>query len=1788
MNKLGASVLHPMELFKSGTSILLVAILFSFSLFLSDRPAPGPHPDRGAAPSALYPLPRFEKNLGQAGSDADFLCRGRNHLLLLGPAGSSLHLLDTGTGDSFIPLRMQVAGARTGSRGRGVNELRSKSNYYIGNDPNSWRTGVPHYERVEYADLYPGIDMTYYFRGQEVEFDFIVAPGADGGAIRLSFAGADKLVTDEEGHLSIHAQGEQLVYHKPLAWQQRAGRTQPVEVQFALLDEKSIGFDIASYDHRAELVIDPQIVYATYLGGSDTDTGNGIAVDPDGCAYVTGSTVSANFPTQNAFQGTLTPGMFSNLSDVFVTKLSADGRDLLYSTYLGGRWDDRGAAIAVDASGRACVTGQTSSDDDAGKPGYQGFPLQRAFQETIGGPNFPDAFVTVLDPYGNLYYSTYLGGEYEDAGTDIAVGADGSLYITGKEFSFDFPVKNAYLEKKPGYYFDAFVTKIDPAKSGAASLIYSTHLGGTADTYGNAIAVDGSGCAYVTGKTSAMDFPTLHAIQPAYQGKGDIFVSKFDPANSGAASLIYSTFLGDAVSNEGLGIAVDAHGCAVVSGYGPVPVTSGAFATPGSAFISKLNAAGTGFLWSARPYNARKLALDPDGNVYTNSSYLYPGAGAGVMALKADGTDTLYTSRIVVVPQDVAVSGSGDVYAAGTTTLEDFPVVNPFQSSLAGKSDLFIVKMAGTVRKTLAVTPDPIYFPLTLPGEIARKSVEIASSGGAAVEIGNIEVEPAALFALENAPSLPLTLKPGEKVEFQIAYAPPAALHKGSSPAATGALTIVSDAEVPIKAVALFAAGIIVNDAGDKADYDLNDGICDTDPDQPGNQCTLRAAIQNVNALGDENITDVYIRIPGSGGGMIRPTAPLPAIDFPVRFDPLEGGEVLLNGSDAGEADGLVIRSGYCHLHLFMFYNWRGHGLRLEGMESNLVERCTFRGNGTEEGPPRAAIMVSESSFNQIRDNVIYSNNGDGIVLSGEAAAHNTIDANWIGYNRLGSSGTALQKRGIVIANGHDNTLSANLIGFNEAGILVESVPPLSGQAGKNRIVDNWIGLDKEGTLPAGNRGNGIELKGAVQTLIENNVAAFNKEGLLISDFSRGTQILHNKIGTVVNGKTNTTLWGNQETGIRLHRGAEDTYIQGNLISGNDGVGIFVGYLLSAAAVKRTTIEKNIIGLDVDGAVPLFNKRDGIVLLGDSEANIIRQNTISGNGANGIRLYGVKESTEISHNRIGTDTSGTEGVANREDGIYILRSANFLIMGNTVSGNENFQIRLEETRPGVNSIIDNRIGPRPDGSALGIGVKKSKAGIRLSHASADIDVNLIAYNETGLSCTNLSKGEIEHNVIRDNDVGVSIDYSPMVVSMNAINQNGIGLDIRNLKSSAAMVTGNHIHGNKYTHSGIHLTDAGAVIAGNAIYADAGDGIFIQGAGTPVIRKNNFLDNRGFALRHTGTLSPVNAQFNWWGATNGPGGSGPGSGDEVDAGVDFSGWRREQVSLFVCPSRDTVLLRTGVWDPVNLLFQNWTIPNDVVTFRVTADKNWLITQEEKTVTLKDSSGGRGQAIFAIPFGTRAGSTARVEVRAVSKTNPAHRDTARFVAMAGSMALSIVTVQPDSIIMSPGDSARFSAFGHNQFNMFSNFVPEWQCSGGTIDDQGLYVAGSKYGEYQVTGRDPGSGLSATARVWIVENTGVGEEALLLPEEFALEQNYPNPFNAGTRIRYSLPAQSRVTIEIFDLLGRRIRTLADQTRPAGSHTIEWAGEDERGEAMPSGLYLYRIRSDRYTCCRKMVLVR
>src|SRR3989442_679598 len=507
----------------------------------------------------------FEANQGQTEPQVKFLSRGSGYTLFLTSTEAVLmltkadahakhripgeaRLVEPEKGAGTV-LRMKLLGANPAPAVAGVGELPGKSNYFVGNDPKKWRANVPTYAKIEYRDVYPGVNLVYYGNQRQLEHDFVVSPGADPKAITLAFEGMDGVAIDALGDLVLRADGGEVRLRKPIVYQEQDGQRAVIPTRYVLKAEREVAFEVAAYDATKPLIIDPVLAYSTYLGGSGGDQGFGVAVDAVGNAYVTGFAGSSDFPTTaGAFQTAFGGGE----ADAFVTKLNPTGSALVYSTYLGGDGFDPGDGIAVDATGNAYVTGLTFSTNFPTTPG--------AFQTT---PKFAsDAFVVKLNAAGTaLVYSTFLGGDGFDQGHGIAVDAEGNAYATGGTSSTNFPTTTGAFRTTFGGRSDAFVTKLN---GDGSALVYSTYLGGFSSDRGNAIAVDAAGNAYVAGLTFSTNFPTTPgAVRETFGGIFDAFVTKLNPAGT---ALVYSTFLGGSSLDEGFGIAVDTAGSGYVAG----------------------------------------------------------------------------------------------------------------------------------------------------------------------------------------------------------------------------------------------------------------------------------------------------------------------------------------------------------------------------------------------------------------------------------------------------------------------------------------------------------------------------------------------------------------------------------------------------------------------------------------------------------------------------------------------------------------------------------------------------------------------------------------------------------------------------------------------------------------------------------------------------------------------------------------------------------------------------------------------------------------------------------------------------------------------------------------------------------------------------------------------------------------------------------------------------------------------------------------------------------------------
>ena len=470
----------------------------------------------------------FEANEGQADSRVRFISRGSRHTLFLTQTEAVLALIkppafkgdggvrasagilkkeSSSEGVEHASLRMKLVGSNSAASVTGVDRLPGKSNYFVGNDPKKWQAGVSNFARVHYGEVYPGIDMVYYGNQGRLEYDFIVAPGADPRVIRLLFEGARRVRVGGRGDLILRTAVGEVRQQKPFAYQDADRVRTRIPARYIVAANNTVRIELGSYDKSKPVIIDPILVYSTYLGGSGGDSGLAIAIDSAGSAYVTGVTHSLNFPT--------TPGAFKTTTlttnQVFVTKLNPSGAGPVYSTYLGS---GEGNDIAVDSAGNAYITGTTVAEDD---PTTEG-----AFDRTQNGGG-GDLFITKLNATGSgLIYSTFVGGPDADQGISLAVDPAGNAYVTGLTISPDFPITPGALQSefRGGQesfctWGDAFITKLNPSGTG---LVYSTFLGGADGQVGFGVTVDTAGNAYVSGVTASTDFPVTPGAAQTVHG----------------------------------------------------------------------------------------------------------------------------------------------------------------------------------------------------------------------------------------------------------------------------------------------------------------------------------------------------------------------------------------------------------------------------------------------------------------------------------------------------------------------------------------------------------------------------------------------------------------------------------------------------------------------------------------------------------------------------------------------------------------------------------------------------------------------------------------------------------------------------------------------------------------------------------------------------------------------------------------------------------------------------------------------------------------------------------------------------------------------------------------------------------------------------------------------------------------------------------------------------------------------------------------------------------------------
>ena len=519
----------------------------------SERPQPFAPPASRERLAALGTVAMaFEPNRGQAAPDASYLARGRGYLVEVGHRRARLRLR-TGEGEAPADLEMQVLHASPRARARAERPQPGRSHYLVGADRTRHLLDVPHFSGVSVRGIYPGIDLAYYGKQSSLEYDFIVTPGADPSRIALRFHGQDSLELSAGGDSVFRFGARELRHPRPVVYELPGGA--PVEGRFVVAGDGTVGFDVPEWDRSRTLVIDPTLVFGTYLGGTANDNARGVAVDGAGSIYVAGTTFSATaFPLQTPAQGTL-----GGASDAFVTKFNATGTAIVYSTYFGSSNTDEGRGIAVDGAGQAYITGSTngsipgsttvcnSSDGFVARLAAAGSAIGYARCFGTGGTEWGnaiavdgasnayvtglwsggDAFVGRINPAGTTFTNTILAGSSIEEGFGIAADTAGNVCVAGQTSSTNFPLVNARQGALGGSFSlpDAFVAKYNAS----GTVVFSTYLGGSSIDGATGTAIDGAGNCYVIGSTLSNDFPTANAAQGASTGGGDAFVTNTTP-----------------------------------------------------------------------------------------------------------------------------------------------------------------------------------------------------------------------------------------------------------------------------------------------------------------------------------------------------------------------------------------------------------------------------------------------------------------------------------------------------------------------------------------------------------------------------------------------------------------------------------------------------------------------------------------------------------------------------------------------------------------------------------------------------------------------------------------------------------------------------------------------------------------------------------------------------------------------------------------------------------------------------------------------------------------------------------------------------------------------------------------------------------------------------------------------------------------------------------------------------------------------------------------------------------
>ena len=1293
--------------------------------------------DRTAPASAVLSSPlSFELNQGQTYSSIDYIARGDGYSLFLDQDQALLAL--NGSDGTIDSLKMSLIGSNSDAEVSGLDARLTRSNYLIGNNQSEWITEVPHFGRIEYSDVYAGIDLAYYgTSSNQIEYDFIVAPRTDPERIRLQFSGVNALTLDDDGNLVLQVNSGDVIQQAPFIYQESAGKRVQVDGHYVLHNNNEVGFAIGNYDSNRTLVIDPIVTYFNYLGSGNADSGNDIAVDIDGKAYIVGDTVNTDFgidenPTPKNFA-------LTGNSDVFIARYNEDGTELEYLTFLGGDKNDTVAGLALDSSGAAYLTGTTSSAN---------FPVENAFKQTIdeGAPEAAavgaDAFVTKLSPDGSkLVYSTYLGERGNDKAFDIAVDSEGKAYVTGvidritvAPFEgFDFTSKGQAYHANDINWSGKFLDGNGNENGSLTLFLEDGHLTGiSGGTVPNNPQFNFSSISFndnESGKADILEANPLPFVNNTFsfsRTNNNIGISfdiqgQLDSPRKISGTLNYQVNRADGISESGTrtfilfknsednfiaqfsvdgseiefstslpgqmnSIAVDSSGDIYVAGVTTddgFPVANETQSLRGSndhpdAFVAKLNIA--------------NLQENTDSSGLLFSTFL-----GGEM-------DDSITDLFIEEQSDDAGNPQTNIYVVGTTESMDFPTVNAFQQSLAGSTDAFITKFDEANSELVYST----YLGNTRSD--SAQGVVVDARGQATVfDTTTSRDDPATDDVNEDFPHVasnrPInarsfntflsTLTPdGNELRFSTILG-------GSSEDRASAIALHDDQYfVTGKTFSnglgtdfafetrksgnfdAFAAKIrepiIVNIVEDLEDPNPDDDVPDVNPDTLVIETSLRAAIEFANKRTNARIT----LSDDSGDPDLEDFVELPDI-------------IVFNLPDGATVPTITLMAELPAIE---------ESVIIDGSTQQLSHRVDLDGSQIE---------------------------GDGITI-------NSDDVTLSGLNVNNFIGTG------VIVEHPDNEVLFDVvlremdISLNGTGVLFKDVIFAEISQSEVRLNDNH-GLVIDGGLfnevfglYSENGQSGVVIQGsdAEENLVSATIEENDQSGVHIKDGATKN---------IIDG----TIRNNSGDGVFIDNSPENI-VRSFVITGNTGDGVEI----RGKEAKKNRIEGGQIGRNLDDLQVSKNNQNGI-LINNAPENVVRNVVVVASGANGILISGTEAKDNVlEKNTIGVDFQGrTESFAdgrtlfeyeNTEHGISIAQGSSNHIIENFVSNNKRQGIRIVGGNAENNQLINNAVGgilepqegiflPRGNQSD-GIFINASNTKIFADPASLNPDVLLDTIN----------------------------------------------------------------------------------------------------------------------------------------------------------------------------------------------------------------------------------------------------------------------------------------------------------------------------------------------------------------------------------------------------------------------------------------------------------------------------